>query len=630
MRQKLLMFGLACSLALALVPVNLYAVDAQTVKYDQCISKYRQKKVESLQAKCAPLEEPRAIALCKSSADNSQLDSSIIETCKIDAGLVCDSSKEMINGVCMNSTGTPDKSSTVPRFSGPPAITSGGSTVAPPADTAVPLPPTKPADLRAVEAAVPLPPVRPRPVAGGGGASDPIPDLAPKASPTPTGSGGGSGGGSGFSDNPSGSGAANKTAGSIGGPNNTSGGGSSAQYSPTDDSAAAQAQASADLSACMAAQSKASAASNPTASAQDVQDLQALQQSGDSGGLQAYCQEMASAGNSNSSINGSLGATCTTSQVSCSSTCASLAQKYSSLIDACTDCESYSIYTSTYQSLSSAQSSCDGLASRCDTLTRQGLQAGSSAYGDYCNQNSAAMPTNMSGANAMGAANGAFGGAGGANGDCPPNATRAECQARAQQAEAASAATQSRGETSFQSASASGAQKFALPAVDTSLADASPVGGQGPPGAAPEVKPIPNNSGGGVGGAGGSSSASLGSASPSSVARAGGGSGFASTDIDHGLSSGGYSAPAGTAQPSLIERGLASLRRSRGSESDGSGFFTGLDLKQYLPGGSRDPSRRLAGAGFRSEINAKEEDIWRRISNKMIEKCRLGVLWQCR
>jgi hypothetical protein len=39
----------------------------------------------------------------------------------------------------------------------------------------------------------------------------------------------------------------------------------------------------------------------------------------------------------------------------------------------------------------------------------------------------------------------------------------------------------------------------------------------------------------------------------------------------------------------------------------------------------------LAGLGLsRSQINGKGEDIFLIISNKMTEKCRLGVLWQCR
>jgi hypothetical protein len=38
----------------------------------------------------------------------------------------------------------------------------------------------------------------------------------------------------------------------------------------------------------------------------------------------------------------------------------------------------------------------------------------------------------------------------------------------------------------------------------------------------------------------------------------------------------------------------------------------------------------MAGAWPRSEINPKEEDIWQRISNKIREKCRLGLLYDCK
>ncbi|MBX3023100.1 MAG: hypothetical protein KF799_15600, partial [Bdellovibrionales bacterium] len=65
----------------------------------------------------------------------------------------------------------------------------------------------------------------------------------------------------------------------------------------------------------------------------------------------------------------------------------------------------------------------------------------------------------------------------------------------------------------------------------------------------------------------------------------------------------------------------------RGVASTGSGGR--IDLKQYLPGGARDP--RLMG-GMRppgTQIHNKFVDIWGRISVRMVEKCRLGILAGC-
>ncbi len=53
-------------------------------------------------------------------------------------------------------------------------------------------------------------------------------------------------------------------------------------------------------------------------------------------------------------------------------------------------------------------------------------------------------------------------------------------------------------------------------------------------------------------------------------------------------------------------RGAGSLG-ARAIASADDGGMQGVDLKQFLPGGARDPKTRLAGFGRRSEINAKEK-----------------------
>jgi hypothetical protein len=79
-----------------------------------------------------------------------------------------------------------------------------------------------------------------------------------------------------------------------------------------------------------------------------------------------------------------------------------------------------------------------------------------------------------------------------------------------------------------------------------------------------------------------------------------------------------------------------------GSDDDGAGFRGGggrgrdpastpvrIDLKKYLPGGAMDPNRRLGGLGTGKEIIGRFEDMWKHVSNRYIEKCRLGVLKDC-
>jgi hypothetical protein len=103
------------------------------------------------------------------------------------------------------------------------------------------------------------------------------------------------------------------------------------------------------------------------------------------------------------------------------------------------------------------------------------------------------------------------------------------------------------------------------------------------------------------------------------------------TDVLQGTMSvsGGYTQPGGGS--GLDFNNASAFRRAArngGSTNPGS-QVVGLDLKQFLPGGSRDPYRGIAGMASRNEINGKGEDIFRLISNKITEKCRLGILWSC-
>ena len=179
------------------------------------------------------------------------------------------------------------------------------------------------------------------------------------------------------------------------------------------------------------------------------------------------------------------------------------------------------------------------------------------------------------------------------------------------------------GQAGFNSAPTENKNDFNLP----DLGDLQ-TAAMGPPtrntgGSSAVGKTIPNNSGGGIPGSDGGGSAQLGGKSKGSP-----GSPGYDTDVLQGTTSGsGFSSQSAqfAAQQGLDARWVAGNSAAR----DENGRLLGVDLKKYLPGGDLDPQRGFAGTGKRSQINPKEENIWRIISNKFDEKCRLGVLWRC-
>jgi len=145
-----------------------------------------------------------------------------------------------------------------------------------------------------------------------------------------------------------------------------------------------------------------------------------------------------------------------------------------------------------------------------------------------------------------------------------------------------------------------------------------------------------NNSGGGIpggdSGGGGAASAKLDPARKSSP-----GSPGYPTDIDQGLRGGGGFANSAGGAPNgatLASAGGQQVAQTRGSQAQGAArgpaSMKGLDLKSYLPGGANDPSRGRMMSPTQSEIHGPGVDIWNRISIRIQEKCRLGLLYDCR
>jgi hypothetical protein len=141
-------------------------------------------------------------------------------------------------------------------------------------------------------------------------------------------------------------------------------------------------------------------------------------------------------------------------------------------------------------------------------------------------------------------------------------------------------------------------------------------------GAAGQQRTVANNTGGQIPGSGGDSQgAKLNNGRGGSP-----GSPGYTTDVLQGFQGGGGGGTGGG---------------STETKDDGEGFkgYGGrnvasepqLDLRQYLPGGSRDPGVKLGGfRPFSVEINGPHVNVWSRITLRMLEKCRLGQLIDCR
>ncbi len=150
--------------------------------------------------------------------------------------------------------------------------------------------------------------------------------------------------------------------------------------------------------------------------------------------------------------------------------------------------------------------------------------------------------------------------------------------------------------------------------ADTSLAKGQP----------PSVNSVPNG-GGGIPGGGGGGAASLGGG--------GGGGGGAQlgskADVLHGLSGGAGGSYSATNAAMNMKSG-----ESGGYTYGGGPNFddTQMNLADFLPGGKQDPTKRnIAGVagGSNFQIQAKDVNIWHRISERIRARCSQGLLRDC-
>lgn len=343
---------------------------------------------------------------------------------------------------------------------------------------------------------------------------------------------------------------------------------------------------------------------------------QAQQQAPASGqGLSDYCAQMKSTAGNGSGLNNYMSTICYSGKNQCEITCDSLLAKYESLYNNCGGCSSAGIYSSTYSSIKSIRMNCNALAQKANLIAQQGsANSYSGGYAQACNNftgNPASMGVPPEQQKAQDAA---------ANQNCLVNPSAPGCK---QQELAVKEQSDPNGDAGFGTVKKDEKSNFNL----QNMQDIPGLNASLPKGVQPQAVTngtIANNSGGGIPGGGGGSPASLG---PNGRGGSPGSPGY-DTDVLGANASGasGYSQPGGILPNETPSRDGRWRAMSSGGENSP---LIGMDLKQYLPGGSLDPNRKIAGISPGSQINRKEEDIWRIISNKMYEKCKLGVLWQC-
>jgi hypothetical protein len=273
--------------------------------------------------------------------------------------------------------------------------------------------------------------------------------------------------------------------------------------------------------------------------------------------------------------------------------------------------------------MQSAAIACQALDTNVRLAGQQGMNYNNnSAYSQYCNTHTQSMPNS--------------GGGGGGGGGSPSGMSPQSQMATEQAAKAAAAAQQAKEEAEALKKAKAGFEGLDdnQPGgfnVGNSNASQSGYMGNG------EVNPniakikgsggqqgtVANNTGGQIPGQGGDSAG----------AKLGGGRG------------GSPGAPGYTTDVLNGFKGASALNTAGGSTEakEEEGGFTGygngrtpaeetVDLRQYLPGGRRDPGAKLGG-GFRplsAQIHGPHVNVWQRITMRFLEKCRLGQLIDCR
>lgn len=373
----------------------------------------------------------------------------------------------------------------------------------------------------------------------------------------------------------------------------------------------AQAEASRDIASCRAAQSQANkCCNNPSSCAGELNSgesksygtISNLLNSGPAqGGLTDYCKQMNSLGNDAEKVNVGFSNVCFDSHMECNASCEDLADKYDGLLANCNGCEAQSVYEN-------AQRTLDSIAGACDNLTAKTTQLANNGFSTILNQNMAKYCNQVGGVNAGATATAQAARDGGM--PRSPGALAMNCTDSSQP-----------GCKAVKEGHVDG-QWGESKVKKNDLAVDAAGGFKGYGNSKPSTQ-APQGSGRTV--------------NAKTQAPMAGGKQAASAPVTTQSIAPRTQAPVAKAEdtkkePEKSKDEKPQIRAPASEEvapiaSNDSQFSGEANLRQFLPGGSRAAGRRMAGG---NEINPKEEDIFLRISNKIMEKCRLGILLECR
>jgi hypothetical protein len=398
----------------------------------------------------------------------------------------------------------------------------------------------------------------------------------------------------------------------------------------------APSDATQDLSSCQTASSSASSAcdvnQNPPATTTPTQTSNAQDTSNQDQSMSALCGQMRSASTSDASAWSDLVQTCVTKKKICTDTCGAALTKWQAQQNTCGDnCDSI---PNTISQLTSNNDTCIRLAQNAQTLADNMNNAvNNSGQSAACQQQASggASPASASNQNQQDQQNQQNNNTtqsasedSAVNCNNPVNANSAKCKGDATTASAQDSSNDLNNAALSTPASAAGFntadasslrqnQGMLFPPLDGKMKTAS---ADAPPG----------NSGGMTGGQGGGSGYP-----PPSRANAGGGQPGNSKAADV-LKSDPRGGNGYTQGNSKAARGLASEdngKRAR-TASDDLNNMKGLDLKDYLPGGAKDPTLRFVGLSLaHPDISPQRENIFERVSTRFMIHCKLQLLFDC-
>lgn len=352
-------------------------------------------------------------------------------------------------------------------------------------------------------------------------------------------------------------------------------------------------------------------------------------------GIKRYCEQMKYAGLTGQSANSTAAGVCSSNHVACSLQCSRSKQKWERALSSCSppNCDPNKVQQA-ISIFSQNERECRGLEEAESLLAQQSGASYSAAQQSQLCAQQAAMdlssltPQNQSQKDPAGL-----------DIDCSgENANRPECIdcSKFPNSPACGGGNLTGSGSDYSSSGWSSTDGTGISMSDFNVGGheglgQSPVFSSTAPQEA-QGKAVPNGGGGGLPG---SSPATAGMTGSGTEGGTGAASGYNTDILDGERSGGGFSGGSGAADDGSVAGGGGGFSGYGGNSGDDKfqNKFTGLDLKQYLPGGSKDPSRNVASAkandGRHPEIAPMGVSMFKKISERFEAMCKLKQLIGC-